>query len=66
MANYEVIYTIKHTEKGYLYGLLVERKNKFEEFSDAIKFAREIAGTTKNGVTVVGKPVVNCNTEKAA
>ena len=66
MKKYEVIYTVKHTESGASYGLLDERKSKFDEFSDAIRFARELIGQTKNGLTVVGKPIVNCNMEKVA
>jgi hypothetical protein len=40
------------------YGLMVERKSVFDSFIEAVKFAREIRGTSKNGYTVVGVPMV--------
>ena len=59
--NYTVKYTVKHCDPmtPSLYGLLIDRKARFDTLRDAVKFAREIRGVTKNGVVVVGNPEIN-------
>jgi len=59
VEKFKVAYTVKHVEKAsVLYGLLIDRSNTFNNLQSAVKFAREIRGLTRNGVSVVGNPVV--------
>lgn len=56
---FEVFYNVKHYEKSSnLYGLLIERKAKFDSLQDAIKFVRSIKGMKKNGIEVIGMPAI--------
>ena len=55
MNNFKVIYSVKYLDKG---NLLVERKNYFQNLQDAFKFCKEIYGSRKNGVEVVGRPSI--------
>ncbi|CAB4162552.1 hypothetical protein UFOVP787_59 [uncultured Caudovirales phage] len=65
MKNKVIVhYVVKHTDKSsVLFGLLIDRKERFETFTDAVKFARGLNGFSKNGVTVYGKPVIEDQTE---
>ena len=57
--RFKVVYTVKHIEKASnLYGYLIDRKHTFNNFMNAVKFAREIRGATLNGISVVGNPIV--------
>lgn len=59
MNNFKVCYSIKHIEKGSKnFNLLVERKNYFDNLQDAFKFCKEIYGSRKNGVEVIGRPLI--------
>lgn len=59
MVKFKVCYDIKHVEKSdRLYGLLIERKSYFETLQEAFKFSKEIYGLRKNGVEVVGRPLI--------
>jgi len=58
--KHKVLYTVKHLDVNTpsLYGLIIERKSTFDSFLEAVEFARQIRGTSKNGVTVLGTPTV--------
>lgn len=59
MSNFRVRYSVKHIDRESKdYNLLVERKNYFENLQDAFKFCKEIYGSRKNGVEVIGRPSI--------
>lgn len=57
--NFRVCYSIKHIDKeSNIYGLLVDKKVFFETLQDAFKFSKEIYGSRKNGIQVMGRPSI--------
>lgn len=58
--EHQVFYTVKQFDVNTptLHGLVVEKRSTFDTFIEAVKFAREIRGNSRNGFTVVGKPLV--------
>ena len=58
-ARFKVVYNVKHNDKSHdKYGVLIQRTNRFDSFTDAINFVRMLGNKVDNSVTVVGKPVL--------
>lgn len=57
--KFVVDYTIKDTDRGSsLYNILIDRKVKFNNLQDAIKFIKTIDEKYSDRVKLVGKPVI--------
>lgn len=58
-AKFKVCYDVKSTERGNgVYGLLVSKSNYFGTLREAFSFSKEIYGSRKDGVEVIGRPFI--------
>lgn len=56
---FKVTYDVKNTEKGNgIYGLIVEKYCYFESLQEAFKFSKELYGSRRNGIQVIGRPSI--------
>lgn len=57
--NFKVCYSVKYVDRNHnSNNLLVDRKAYFENLQDAFKFCKNIYGSRRNGIEVVGRPSI--------
>jgi len=58
-ARFKVVYNVKHNDKSHdKYGMLMQRINRFQSFTEAVNFVRYLNKAMEKDITVIGKPVV--------